>query len=245
MRITRCYVPFDLQAGRKLVLPDHTAQHLVRVLRLSVGQALILFNGDGSDYHAKLISHDKRHSEVEISHAETVDNESPVRITLAQGVARGEKMDWILQKATELGVQHFAPVLTERTEVKLDAERADKRVEHWIGVVISACEQSKRTRIPSIDMPVALNQFAARDNSSIKLALDPEGQLSVADLSSMPVENGITLVVGPEGGLGERDLSILNTGGYRGLRLGPRILRTETAGLAAISAIQAVLGDFA
>lgn len=244
MRITRCYVPFDLKPGR-LALPEHTAQHLVRVLRLGVGDPLVLFNGDGQDYQARLTVVEKRHSEVEISGSQTVDNESPLRITLVQGVARGEKMDWILQKATELGVAEFAPVITERTEVKLDAERGDKRVAHWMGVVIAACEQSRRARVPQVGMPVSLAQFAARDTSAVKLALDPEGELDISTLRSMDVSGGISLAIGPEGGLGERDLTLLRTAGYRGLRLGPRILRTETAGIAAISALQAVLGDFA
>jgi 16S rRNA (uracil1498-N3)-methyltransferase len=149
----------------------------------------------------------------------------------------------VLQKATELGVAAIAPVVTERTEVKLDAERADKRLAHWQGVLAAACEQSGRRVLPALQAPQALATFAAAPPpGALRLALDPEGEHTLARLPAPPPE-GVVLVVGPEGGLGERDLAALRAGGFQGLRLGPRILRTETAGLAAIAALQARFGD--
>jgi 16S rRNA (uracil1498-N3)-methyltransferase len=171
-------------------------------------------------------------------------NESPLQLTLAQGVARGEKMDLIVQKATELGVVRIVPLLTERSEVKLDAARAEKRLAHWRAVAASACEQSGRARLPEIAPTQPLASWLAGlagDHSSLRLALLPEAARSSRDLRFAAA--GVLLVVGPEGGLGERDIEALTTAGFDGLRLGPRILRTETAGLAALAALQALHGD--
>ena len=172
-----------------------------------------------------------------------VRNESPLRITLAQGIARGEKMDWILQKATELGVARIAPVVSDRTEVKLDSERSDKKMNHWRGVCAAACEQSGRARLPVILEPQSLAQFAASDGSGRRFMLDPGASLSLPALQLAP-DAQITLAIGPEGGFSDRDLAMLKAGGYEGVRMGPRILRTETAGPAAIAAINALYGDW-
>ena len=142
MRLTRSYVDRPLRVGDEVVLPEDAAAHLLRVLRLRVGDGCVLFNGDGHDYRARLTALGKRGATVDVLEATPVDNESPLRITLLQGIARGEKMDWILQKATELGVARILPVTSDRSEVKLDAQRADKRLAHWRGIVIAACEQS-------------------------------------------------------------------------------------------------------
>jgi 16S rRNA (uracil1498-N3)-methyltransferase len=240
MRTIRCHVDAPLSVGTIATLPELATGHLVRVLRLGVGDAVVLFNGDGHDYAARLVSVGKRGAEAEVTGARALANESPLAITLAQGIARGEKMDLVLQKATELGVAAFVPLNTERTEVKLDAERAAKRLAHWQGVLVAACEQSGRARVPSLSPPLALAQWAGGAHAGLKLMLDPEGDLALADL---PHTDAVTLVVGPEGGLSERDLATLRAAGFKGLRLGPRILRTETAGLAAIAALQSRLGD--
>ena len=240
MRTIRCHVDAPLSVGAIATLPELATGHLVRVLRLGVGDAVVLFNGDGHDYAARLVSVGKRGAEAEVTCARALANESPLAITLAQGVARGEKMDLVLQKGTELGVAAFAPINTERTEVKLDAERAAKRLAHWQGVLVAACEQSGRARVPSLSSPQALAEWAGGAHAGLKLMLDPEGELALADL---PHSEAVTLVVGPEGGLSERDLATLRAAGFKGLRLGPRILRTETAGLAAIAALQSRLGD--
>ncbi|WP_295973192.1 16S rRNA (uracil(1498)-N(3))-methyltransferase [uncultured Xanthomonas sp.] len=242
MRLTRCHVELPLHAGAELSLPEDVANHLLRVLRLREGDPCVLFNGDGCDYPAELLQAGKRNASVRIGAAQPVDNESPLAITLLQGVARGEKMDLILQKATELGVAAIVPVWAERTEVKLDAARVDKRVAHWRSVVISACEQSGRARVPQLSAPLALADAArAAADSPCRLILDPQGEQRLRSLTIGVA--AATIAIGPEGGWSPRDRTTLEAAGFVGLRLGPRILRTETAGLAAIAALQAHHGD--
>lgn len=242
MRTIRCHVDQPLAVGQHLSLPEDASTHLLRVLRLAPGDEVVLFNGDGHDYGARLLTASKRGAEAEVLSRREVPNESPLRITLAQGIARGEKMDLVLQKATELGVAAFAPVVTERTEVKLDAERAGKRIAHWQGVIAAACGQSGRATLPTLAEPSTLASYAAAETADLKLVLDPQGAHALRDLPLSPGQS-VALVIGPEGGLSERDLATLRTAGFTGLRLGPRILRTETAGLAAIAALQSHHGD--
>ena len=241
MRMTRCHVDLPLPVGSKITLPESAAAHLVRVLRLREGDGCVLFNGDGNDCSARIASAGKREVVVEILSIDPVDNESPFRITLLQGIARGEKMDLILQKATELGAAAIAPVLAERTEVKLDAERTQKRMTHWRSVIVSACEQSGRAVIPRLAAPTALDDAARASSDALKLTLDPSGEYTLASLPASA--SSATLAIGPEGGWSPRDREILRAAGYSGLRLGPRVLRTETAGLAAIAALQSRFGD--
>jgi len=243
MRTIRSFVDRPLAIGDTFALPEATGNHLVRVLRLEVGDPCVLFNGDGHDYTARLLTREKRGSAVEVIGRHVVANEAPLRIALLQGIARGEKMDLILQKATELGVARVAPVVTERTEVRLDAERADKRAAHWRGVLASACEQSGRARLPELLAPRALADFLATEHSTLKLVLDPIASTTLAQLDIAPSQS-ICLLVGPEGGLSERDLAAARATGFTGLRLGPRILRTETAALAAIAGLNALHGDW-
>ena len=243
MRTIRSFLDQPLAIGQRFALPEATTNHLVRVLRLQIGDGCVLFNGDGHDYEARFVTLQKRGAEVEVVARQAVDRESPLRITLAQGIARGEKMDWILQKATELGVACIAPVVTDRTEVKLDHERSDKKLAHWRGVCAAACEQSGRARLPQILEPQSLASFAAADRNARRLALAPEASATLPQLA-LPADAQLTLAIGPEGGFSERDLALLKAGGYEGLRLGPRILRTETAGPAAIAAINALYGDW-
>ena len=241
MRLTRSHVDMPLQAGDEVVLPEDVAAHLLRVLRLQVDDACVLFNGDGHDYDARITAVGKREARAEISAARHVDNESPLRITLLQGIARGEKMDWILQKATELGVARFLPVTSERSEVKLDAQRADKRLAHWRGIVVAACEQSGRATLPDVAAPQALAQAAGlRDGRGF--ILDPFAEASLSSFRDASLRK-CTIAIGPEGGWSPRDREQLVAAGYEGLRLGPRVLRTETAGIAAIAALQAACGD--
>ena len=243
MRIIRSYIAEALHVGQELVLSEAASNHLVRVLRLGVNDVCVLFNGDGFDYEAKIISVVKRSASVEITASHAVTNESPVHITLVQGIARGEKMDWILQKATELGVHRIVPVVTDRTEVKIDSERSDKKMHHWMGVVASACEQSGRARLPEIIEPCPLSHWPLQDKNFNKFTLDPNGVFGFSDLASTkPI--AVTFAIGPEGGFSERDLATLKAGGFQGLRMGPRILRTETAGLAAIAALNVLCGDW-
>lgn len=239
MRLTRSFVDAPLAVGATVSLSADATVHLVRVLRLGLGDACIVFNGDGADYEARLVSLGKRGAEVELMARREVARESPLRVTLAQALARGEKMDWVLQKATELGVAAIVPLLTERTEVKLDAERSGKRAAHWRAVVAAACEQCGRAILPALAAPQSLRDWLAGVTAP-GWFLDPEAAQGLRDA---PLHDGLVLVVGPEGGLGERDLAALRAAGFRGLRLGPRILRTETAGVAALAALQALHGD--
>ncbi len=227
----------------ELALPSQAAEHVARVLRMNPGDALTVFNGDGYDYTATLIAVGKRDVTLRIDGRESVTNESPLRLTLAQGVARGEKMDLIVQKATELGVARIVPLFTERSEVKLEPSRAEKRLLHWRAVAASACEQSGRVRVPEVVAALPLQAWldSLADDGVQRLALLPEGTLRARELRFG--EAGGLLVVGPEGGLGDRDVAALQDAGFAGLRLGPRILRTETAGLAALAALQALHGD--
>lgn len=242
MRLTRCHVDAGLAVGTSIALPDASANHLARVLRLREGDGCVLFNGDGRDYDARIAAISKRGVLADVVGARDVDNESPLRVCLLQGIARGEKMDLILQKATELGVASVIPVMAERTEVKLDAERTEKRMAHWRSVIASACEQSGRARLPSLAVPTALGDAAqAVDHGTTKLTLDPTGDVSLATVKIDAA--AVVVAIGPEGGWSPRDRDTLSAAGFIGLRLGPRILRTETAGLAAIAALQSRFGD--
>lgn len=242
MRLTRCFIEAPLRPGARIVLPESAATHLTRVLRLREGDACVLFNGDGHDHAARLVAVGKREVVAEVSAATAVANESSLRIVLLQGVARGEKMDLILQKATELGVAAVVPVNSERSEVKLDAERAEKRVAHWRSVVVSACEQSGRATLPAVAAPAALADAARTIDATLKLTLDPQGEHALASLP-VPSPASVAIAIGPEGGWSPRDRELLRAAGFSGLRLGPRVLRTETAGLAAIAALQVRFGD--
>lgn len=243
MRIPRIHLAGALNPGTSVQLPEQAGEHVARVLRLEVGHPLILFNGDGCEYDARIAAIAKRAVTVDVNERRVVSRESPLKLTLAQGVARGEKMDWILQKATELGVHRIVPLVTERTEVKLDEERAERRVAHWRDVIASACEQSGRTQLPDIEAPRKLAAWASSlpDDGAARYALLPDGDTSLRDIDANV--RAAILVVGPEGGFSDHDEAALRQSGFKGLRLGPRVLRTETAGLAAIAALQAVVGD--
>lgn len=244
MRLTRCHVPLPLQAGDELTLPEEALHHLVRVLRLRAGERCVLFNGDGCDYPAELIAVDRRAARVRILGATPCRNESPLAISLIQGIARGEKMDLILQKATELGAHALLPVHAERTEVRLEPARAAKRMAHWQDVVAAACAQCGRSRLPQLQAPQPLAEAVTRlPTDSFGLVLDPQGGLRLDELPADLGRRPLTLAIGPEGGWSEADLAVLAGAGFHGLRLGPRVLRTETAGLAAITALQARYGD--
>jgi 16S rRNA (uracil1498-N3)-methyltransferase len=243
MRTIRIHVDISLNAGDELGLPVQAGEHVARVLRLVAGDPLILFNGDGNDYPATIVSTGKREVVVCVGLGQPAETESPLQLTLAQAVARGEKMDLIMQKAAELGVVRIVPLLTERSEVKLVTARAEKRLAHWRSVIASACEQCGRARLPEVLGAQPLQTWLDRlaDDGALRLALLPDGAKNARDLRFGPA--GGILVIGPEGGLGERDLQALTANGFAGLRLGPRNLRTETAGMAALAALQALHGD--
>ncbi len=245
MRLTRVHVALPLVAGQALDLPEGPAGHLARVLRLGVGDTCIVFNGDGHDHPARLVEVGKRHVRVEIGEGVRVDKESPLPVVLLQSVARGEKMDLVLQKATELGVDAVHPAWSQRSEVRLEGARADKRLAHWRSVVVSACEQSGRARVPAVEAPLPLPlALAALPATSLRLTLDPDGTHALGQLE-VGAGQPVVVAIGPEGGWSAQDLEHLREAGFTGMRLGPRVLRTETAGLAVLAALQARFGDFA
>lgn len=246
MSTPRIYLPVTLQPGIEVALDARAAGHAIRVLRLRVGDALLLFNGDGNDYAGELIEVRKEHAVCRIHTALERPTESPLRIELAQGISRGERMDYTLQKAVELGVQRIVPLATERSQVKLSGEREEKRLQHWSGIILHACEQSGRSRIPELLPVQRLDLWLAgrerRCQPQIQaLFLDPEGDVSVGTLKA-PVDD-ISLLVGPEGGLSPAERELAVRAGFLRLRLGPRVLRTETAALTALAALQGIWGD--
>ena len=244
MRVTRLFVEAPLHPDCAVALPAATVAHAVRVLRLKAGDAVTLFNGDGKEYPARLIKVGTREARVAVEAVATPARESPLRITLVQAIARGEKMDWIIQKATELGAARITPVSTEHSEVRLDAERGTKRLDRWRAVAIAACEQCGRNVVPEIDPPAELGAWQGNDvapEPGARWMLYPEGVTRLRDVELRP--GALALAVGPEGGFGGSDLATLRAQGFRELVLGPRILRTETAGIAALAALQALYGD--
>lgn len=243
MRTIRSYIDAPLAPGTELALPEAAGNHIVRVLRLKTGDVFNLFNGDGNDYPAEITAIDKKGAKARILSCHAVNNESPLRIHLFQSIARGEKMDWILQKATELGVSAFTPMVSDRTEVKLDNERSDRKLSHWQGVIRSACEQSGRAILPEVSPPISINQMNGAVKREQAYYLDPEAAEGINGLDPDRTV-GLALAIGPEGGFSERDIRLLQTAGFKGLKVGPRILRTETAGMAAIAALQSRFGDW-
>ena len=241
MRISRIYTPAVLNSGDTIELDENAFNYVVRVLRLKKGDTLILFNGIGGEYEAELVEIQKKRASVHISQFSDKACESPLPIILGQCISRGEKMDYTIQKAVELGVSEIVPLFSVRCGVKLNQERMEKRLRHWQSVIISACEQCGRNRIPILHKAQTLQQWQQQLDTSLKLVLNPTASDSLHTL--VKPEKNVALLIGPEGGLTESEISSAVQHGFTGIRLGPRILRTETAGLAAISIIQQLWGD--
>lgn len=242
MPVPRVYVDLALEPGAALDLPEPASRRVAQVLRLGAGSELRLFNGDGRDYQTRVSRSNRQGARVEILTAGDEEPPAPLAIHLALGVSKGERMDFAIQKAVELGVAGITPLFTERSVVQLQGERLARRLEHWRGVMIGACEQSGRRRLPLLRGPSSLADWLAQAHPDT-LLLDPLGELP---LPALPAPSGpLTLLVGPEGGLPPRERAAARARGVRGVRLGPRILRTETAPLAAIAIIQALWGDLA
>lgn len=243
MRRTRVYIDAPLALGASVALDEATDAYLTKVLRLATGAVVHAFSGDGHDYRGTLVRRERALALAIDAIAPAPGAESPLAITLAQALARGDKMDLILQKATELGVAAFRPIVSERSEVKLDAERAAARIIHWQRVVASACEQSGRAVVPQVAQLRTLARFAGDIDAGVdqKLVLDPDGTIGIDDIVGAPAR--LLLASGPEGGFSDGDLRTFDAAGFVRLRLGPRVLRAETAGLAALAALQARYGD--
>ncbi|MEJ2565823.1 MAG: 16S rRNA (uracil(1498)-N(3))-methyltransferase, partial [Gammaproteobacteria bacterium] len=203
---------------------------------------LILFNGEGGEFAATVTDIDKRTVTVAVGDFQPTEREPPLQLHLAQGISRGERMDYTIQKAVELGVSRIIPLFTEHCGVRLDGERLARRVRHWQGVVIGACEQCGRNHIPRIDSPVTLAQWLMTPAEGLRVVLAPDAQRTLAQFP-VPTDP-VMLLIGPEGGLSDQEISQAQAAGYLGLRLGPRILRTETAAVAALAAMLGIWGDF-
>lgn len=249
MRLTRLHVPALQADAGDVELPEAAASHVARVLRLRTGARLVLFDGSGTDFHAEI--GEVAGGRVRARILERVPGlpPSPLAVTLTQGVARGERMDWTLQKATELGVHRIQPVLTVRSVVRLDERQGERRLRHWEGVVASACEQCGRSVLPLLDPPVTLARHLDQPVTGLRLLLHPQGEHSLVELAARgasgqrPSAPAVELLIGPEGGLDDEETSAALQAGYVGVRLGPRVLRTETAGIAALAVLQAMAGD--
>ncbi len=240
----RIYFPLPLRSGATVTLDKQAAQHVLRVLRLHLGDALALFNGQPVNHHYGEYRATLRGSSGEVLIGEFVarDTESPLTITLAQGISRGERMDYAVQKAAELGVTHIVPIITEFCVVKVREERKEKRIAHWQGIATSACEQSGRVRVPDIAPPLTFSAWLPAAQAAVKLVLDP---LATQTLPRLPAPQGdIILLVGPEGGLSDAEVMQAKQAGFIPMRLGPRILRTETVPAAALAALQTLWGDW-
>lgn len=239
MRLSRFFVDLPLALGEHQ-LPETQAHYIGRVLRLAEGDQVQLFNGLGQEYRATLLHVGKKALSVQVE--EVLDGlpESTLPIHLGQGLSRGERMDWAIQKATELGVSELTPIISERCEVRLKDERADKRLAHWRQVAISACEQSGRSRVPIIHSPLLLADWLAQCTAALKLVLHPVA----APLTSHAAPASLAFLIGPEGGLSDTEVARAQQEGFHAARLGPRVLRTETAPVVALAVAQQLWGDF-
>jgi len=242
VRIPRVFHPEPLKGCEQVMLSPAASSHVLTVLRLKSGAPLVLFDGSGFEFEGLLEQAERKHARVKISRMHGPAVESPLVISLAQGISRGERMDYTVQKAVELGVASIIPVLTERSVVRVDEKAALRKQQHWQQIAVSACEQSGRVRVPEIAPPVSFAEFlAARQQAQFKLLLDPQAADTIGTLPD-PADHCI-LLVGPEGGLADGELDAAKRGGFLGIQLGPRVLRTETAALVGLSLLQARWGD--
>lgn len=239
MRLSRFFIDAPLSLGEH-ELPEAQAHYISRVLRMAEGDALQLFDGSGQEFRATLREVGKKRVVVAIEESFAGQVESPLQIHLGQGLSRGERMDWAIQKATELGVNEITPIFSERCEVRLKDERADKRLLHWRQVAISACEQCGRSRVPVIHPPVLLADWLKQTQADLKLVLHPVAE----PLTSHAKPSSLAFLIGPEGGLSEAEVEQAKGAGFHAARLGPRVLRTETAPVVALSVAQQLWGDF-
>ncbi len=241
MRNPKIYTPQPLSLSAPVELTEEAANHVGRVLRMKLGEPLILFNGEGGCYQGTVATVSKKNVSVELSEFIAEDNESPLTIELGQSLSRGERMDWAIQKATEVGVTEITPLFSERCEVKLNAERQEKRLQHWRKIAISACEQCARNRIPVINPPQQLNEWLQNRQTALNFVLHHRTERK---LSGYEKPESVSLLIGPEGGLSADEIQLAESKQFNALALGPRVLRTETAPIAAISLMQYLWGDW-
>jgi 16S rRNA (uracil1498-N3)-methyltransferase len=254
MRLTRCFVPAALAGQSQLMLPEGPSTHIARVLRLRVGAALSLFDGRGGEFEATIMAVEKRGVRVQLGAHHAIEREAAVAVTLLQCVIRAERMDFIVQKATELGVAAIVPVQSRHGVVRLDESGAARRQRHWQAIAISACEQCGRNRIPELRAPVSFEAACAAESAGApagagsRVMLDPTASQSLAQVLKSPAVEAlraVSVLIGPEGGFGEDEIALARDQGFQICGLGPRVLRAETAPIAALAVVQVLLGDFA
>jgi 16S rRNA (uracil1498-N3)-methyltransferase len=253
MRLTRVFVEGGLQSGSVVELPRETGAHLAKVLRARSGDEVVLFNGDGREFTGAIEKVHGSRVSASIGAARSIDRESPFQLTLVQCVPRGDRMDFIVQKATELGVVRIVPVLSRRSVVRLDENQSASKQAHWRAVAVSACEQSGRNRLPSVDTPLPLLSYLgglsqAAADEVLRLVLEPEAQRTELrarsiDIAAAQSTSRAEVAIGPEGGFAPEELEAFDLSAFSRLALGPRVLRTETAAIAAIVVLQARFGD--
>jgi len=238
----RIYITSVLATDSEISIEGSAASHIGRVLRLKTGDEITLFNGEGGEYSATLTTIERQTVRALVGEFNPRECESPLPITLAQGVSRGERMDYTLQKSVELGINRIIPLTTERCGVKFDAKRAEKRRQHWQGIIISACEQCGRNRIPELLPVTSLSHWLGQQhNEALQLVLHHRATQSLRQLA--PSSEPISLLIGPEGGLSDNEIENAVQCGFQGIQFGPRVLRTETASVAALAALQTHWGD--
>lgn len=243
MRIPHIFQPGEIALNQIISLNDDAAGHIGRVLRMSVGEQVSIFNGQGGEYLGELHEISKKHVSVKIQSFTDKDVESPLKIHLGQGISRGDKMDFTIQKSVELGVTEITPLFTERCGVKLSGERLEKKHQQWQKIAIAAAEQSGRNVVTTIHPPIKLEQWLSQSSDELKLTLHPRAEHSIKTIPA-PTE-GLRFVVGPEGGFTNAEMLATKNSGFIDIRLGPRVLRTETAALTVLSALQLQFGDLA
>ncbi len=242
MRINRVFLSLPLQINTNYDISNQAAHYLSRVLRLKQGYLFHAFNGEGGEYVCEVTRVDKKSLQFKALRFLNIDKEAPLSITLIQGISRGDRMTYAIQKAIELGVSHIWPVITEHCETPLKGEQADKKRNHWQALANSACEQCGRNRIVKIKPVTLLKVVLPTLNSECKLVLDASSNATIRHITEQP--SNVSLLIGPEGGLRTDEIDYAVTHGFHAIRMGPRILRTETATAAALSAIQVLWGDF-
>ena len=240
MRISRLFINTTLSPNALISLDEKASHYLINVLRLKPNAPLVVFNGDGNQYSATIEAIEKKAVTLRTKDCEAVNNESPLSIHLAIALSKGDRMDWIIQKATELGVTAITPLTSERSEVKLKGERLEKKLQHWQQIAISACEQCGRNRVPAIHALSIADDWVKTVNAERKLVLHHRTEQTIDATRHIA---SAALLIGPEGGLSEREINAAEQQGFAALRLGPRVLRTETAPLAAITLLQHSWGD--
>ncbi|MGC1183302.1 16S rRNA (uracil(1498)-N(3))-methyltransferase [Legionella sp.] len=241
MRIVRIYQPGNYQSGQLLELSPEASQHVGVVLRMQVGERLTLFCGDNREFEALITTVKKKQVVVTVGAVNEVNKESPLMVHLAQAISKGERMEFVMQKAVELGVTSITPLITERCVVKLDKERMTKKLHQWQSIVIAACEQSGRNIVPTVHQPCTLARYLHEVQSPLKLLLHPGDNKNWRAYSFTQAD--VALLIGPEGGLTRDEILFAKKHAFQLLSLGPRILRTETAAITALSVLQALGGD--